>query len=160
VAWPPRATNATTDLCVVTLSPGGIKGGFQMKRLILPTAVAGFCFLAAALLWFVGRASADEVGIRTLIVGKWEMVTGPEGDPKWDIEFTRQGTVRVYAGQLTLNGKYKVLDENTIETEVRSIVDPAKVTFTKLGIKVNFTELTITDGKMQSKYRRVKAPAP
>jgi len=116
--------------------------------------------LAAALLLSVGPAGANEVGIGTLIVGKWEMVSGPEGDPKWDVEFTRGGTVLVYAGRLTLEGKYKILDEKTIETEIRSIVDPKKVTFTKLGIKVNFEELTITDGNVESKYRRVKAPAP
>lgn len=130
-----------------------------MKNVTLAGRI-GFCSLAAALLLlFVGPASADEIGTNRLIVGKWEMVKGPEGHPKWDIEFTRDGAVLVYAGQLTLQGKYRVLDKNTIETEIRSIVDPKKVTFNKLGIKVGFEELTITDGNIETHYRRVKTPA-
>ena len=84
-----------------------------MTRVTLTSLVAGLCSLAAAAL-FVGTACAGGDGIGKLIVGKWEMVKGPEGDPPWDIEFTRDGGVLVYVEQLTLSGKYKVLNESTI----------------------------------------------
>lgn len=129
-----------------------------MKKVMM-SGIAAFGSLAALLL-FAAPAGAAEVGANTLIVGRWEMVKGPQGHPKWDIEFTRAGEVLVHADGMTLRGKYKILDNNTIETEIRSIVDPKKVTFTKLGIKVNFAELTIKDGNDVTTYRRVKAPAP
>lgn len=129
-----------------------------MTRVTLTSLVAGLCSLAAVAL-FVETASAGGGAIDKLIVGKWEMVKGPEGDPPWDIEFTREGAVLVYVEQLTLSGKYKILNENTIETQIRSLVDPKKVTTMNLRVKVSQSELTITDGNLESTYRRAKAPA-
>ena len=92
-----------------------------------------------------------------MIVGKWQPTN--EKAQEYVLEFTRDGAFKVADKQgnkeLTFQGKYKFVDDNTIET----VVDYSGQTKTvKIKIvKISRDEMTtIDDSKREETFKRLK----
>ncbi len=119
------------------------------------------CCLCAVFLVSHGTAlaRADTKDVEALLQGKWEMVSEPGKATKSNVEFTKEGTFILTAGKdVTIKGKFRVLDEKTIEVELPKGKDPKEVEVSKATIEVTKDALTITaqDGKKVTKYKRAK----
>ena len=90
-------------------------------------------------------ASACGTSPQRLILGKWEV----EGAPmKMTAEFSNDGTARITIFSQTLQGTYKLNDENELEWTLNG-------TTTRSKVKVTATELEVTDGANRTiKYKR------
>jgi hypothetical protein len=55
---------------------------------------------------------------KDLIVGKWEPADEAEKKKGGTVEFTKDGEFIAGAGGLSLKGKYKVIDDKTVEIEM------------------------------------------
>lgn len=101
----------------------------------------------------------DTPKAKDLIVGKWEIASG---DPKQKgtIEFQQGGNLIITATapvELTIKGKYKFLDEDTMEVELTPPVEGADKVTQKVKVKVTKDELiTIDEKKKEDKFKRVK----
>ena len=81
---------------------------------------------------------------QTLILGKWEV----ESAIKMTAEFSKDGTAQLTMFGQTLQGTYKLNNENELEWTVNGMT-------TKSKVNVTATELEVTDDANRTvKYRR------
>jgi hypothetical protein len=81
---------------------------------------------------------------QSLILGKWEV----DSAVKMTAEFNRDGTAKITVLGQTVQGKYKLNDENELEWTMNGISTKGKV-------KVTATELEVTDDQNRTiKYKR------
>jgi uncharacterized protein DUF4923 len=81
---------------------------------------------------------------QSLILGKWEV----DSAVKMTAEFNRDGTAKITVLGQTVQGKYKLNDENELEWTMNGISTKGKV-------KVTATELELTDDQNRTiKYKR------
>lgn len=108
---------------------------------------------AAVVLLAAGLApvhAADKA--QDLIVGKWQP-TSEEGK-EVTVEFVNDGILKVVARGMTIEGKYKFLDDDTVEVELTFMGETKK---SKIRVKVTKDELITTDeSKKEDKFTRVK----
>ena len=96
---------------------------------------------------------------KDLIVGKWEPTKAPEG-VKVVIEFTKDGKVQITGTadkkDIKLEGKYKFLDDDTMETTFNR-TGKEETRKTKI-IKISKDELVTKDegDKNEEAFKRVK----
>ena len=82
---------------------------------------------------------------RSLILGKWEVENGPS---KMTAEFESDGTATISMLGQTVQGTYKLNEENELEWSMNGMTTKAKV-------KVTPTQLELTgDKNLTIKYRR------
>jgi len=100
--------------------------------------------LVGVLALFLASCGSDKP--KDLIVGKWKgkekMPDGKEVDVK--VEFTKDGTVKMTQGDLTIDGKYKFVDDNNIEMEATILGQTQKQ---KMKVEVTKDKLKTTDEK-------------
>lgn len=101
-----------------------------------------------------GRISTRMIGNspRELIVGKWKIEKGPE---EATVEFTSDGGLRIKHQQLTIGGKYRFIDQKTVE-----IVVSMGNQFQAVQLKVSVTPMELTaqqQGQTRvERFRRVR----
>jgi hypothetical protein len=102
---------------------------------------AKFSIVLATALLISACASSPQ----SLIVGKWEVENAPL---KMTAEFSGDGTAKITMFGQTVQGKYKVDDENQLEWTVNGITTKSKVIVTA-------TEMELTNSENQTiKYQR------
>jgi uncharacterized protein (TIGR03066 family) len=93
-------------------------------------------------------------GHRALIIGKWSPA---ESKDKATIEFTKDMKLKIAGDQISLDGSYRFIDDNTIEVKI-SFQGMEKAI--QLKITVNDNELTTQEvegeKKMKETFKRVK----
>jgi hypothetical protein len=124
--------------------------------------VLAIAVVSLACLCFLGCGSRPQ----DLILGKWETM---EEKDKYSVEFTRDGTIKITRG-MSVSGKYKFVDNGTIEVEVENPfanaplplegllnVEMPKVFSGKRQVTVTQEELLTTDAEGKTtKFRRIK----
>src|SRR5260370_32058301 len=97
--------------------------------------------IAACLAVFVSACGSSP---QSLIIGKWEV----ESAVKMTAEFSRDGTAKLTIFGQTLQGTYKVNDENELEWTLNGKT-------TKSKVHVTATEIELTDDANRTiKYKR------
>ena len=97
--------------------------------------------VAACMALFVSACGSSP---QSLILGKWEV----DSAIKVTAEFNRDGTAKITMFGQTLQGKYKLNDENELEWTLNGRT-------TKSKVKVTATELEVTDDANRTiKYNR------
>ena len=100
-----------------------------------------FAALTCAVLTIVGCGSSPQ----NLILGKWEVENAPM---KMTAEFRPDGMAKITIFGQTLQGKYKLSDDDELEWSMNGMSTRGKV-------NVTATELEITDSENRTiKYRR------
>jgi|SRR5579859_156947 len=100
-------------------------------------------FLAFVSCFAWAQKSAPTKKPRDLIVGSGGLMAGAQ---KVQLEFTKDGTVKTTVGGQTTNGKYKWLDDATIELNGAQ----------KVKVSVSADELVMVIGEETSKFEREK----
>jgi hypothetical protein len=111
-----------------------------MKRLLI--LLVSLCFLSGA----HAQKGPPARKPQDLLIGSWWSMAGTQ---RVVLEFAKDGTMKTTVGGQTTNGKYKWLDDSTVQLNGNQQV---KVT-------VSQDELTMVIGSETSKFQREKAAA-
>jgi len=104
-------------------------------------------FALVLVLLLAGRAAAAPKNAE-LIVGKWDIGMNTV------FEYKKDGTFVMTIGTVALNGKYKFIDDNTMEVEI-TVGDKTKKN--RLKVAIQGDEMTTTDPEGKSnKLTRIK----
>src|SRR5262245_63214587 len=102
---------------------------------------------------------------KDLIIGKWEPTDSAE---KGTLEFAKDGTMKMGTGPISIQAKYKFIDDQTMEVEMENPlgglgagaggvqVQIPKTITSRVKVSVTKDELTTTDDKGKTtKFKRV-----
>ena len=98
-------------------------------------------------------SATQSSGLKDQIVGKWQEGKGDEAEV---MEFTKDGTMTVSFGPISMKGKYKVENDGTLVTDMESPFDQAKTKTVKLKASMSKDSLTLTNEEEKDEARKVK----
>jgi len=96
---------------------------------------------------------ASSSGLKDQIVGKWQEGKGEEAEV---MEFSKDGTMSVNMGPISMKGKYKVEADGTVVTDMENPFDPGKTKTIKLKASLTKDELTLTNEEEKDEAKKTK----
>lgn len=107
------------------------------------------CVLALLLLAALACGGAGNPGPENVLVGQWQRDDGKE-----TIEFSTDGSVTIEVLGATMEGKYKLLDDATVQMDI-SVLDETVAGVFRFSLAEDTLTLTSEDG-ISATYGRVK----